>query len=81
MSWKVCTECGEVKSEVIPKLSETQPTVPNGNDGANNSGNQSADKNSNVPATGDETPILPAVMALVVSAGAVVIIRKRRTVK
>lgn len=81
MSRKVCTECGEVKSEVIPKLSETQPTVSNGNDGANNSGNQSADKNSNVPATGDEMPILPAVMALVVSAGAVVIIRKRRVAK
>ncbi len=80
----VCTECGEVKSEVIPKLSETQPTVPNGNTGADNNttnNGTSADKNSNVPATGDEMPVLLCIMALAVSVGAVVIAGKRRTSK
>lgn len=77
----VCAVCGEVKSEIIPKLSDTQPTVPNGNEGTGNNGadnSASMDKNSDVPATGDETPVLLCVLILIAALGTVVItVRKR----
>lgn len=79
-----CSVCGEVKSEIIPKLSDAQPTVPDGKvdpDKNTTDKTTSSDKNSNVPATGDETPVIPYVLSLVAAVGAIVIMGKKKISK
>lgn len=79
-----CSVCGEVKSEIIPKLSDAQPTVPDGKvdpDKNTTDKTTSSDKNSNVPATGDEAPVIPYVLSLVAAVGAIVIMGKKKISK
>ena len=80
----VCSVCGEVKSEIIPKLSELQPVVPgNGDSGTGTDNNGSAeadagDDNIQTPQTGDSTPIVLCVFVMAAAAGvAFVAVRKR----
>ena len=79
-----CSVCGEVKSEIIPKLSDAQPTVPDGKvdpDKNTTDKTTSSDKNSDVPATGDETPVIPYALSLVAAVGAIVVMGKKKISK
>lgn len=76
----VCAECGAVKSEVIPKLSVIQPSVPNGNSGAGSNSAAAADpagQKSDVPATGDGQGAMLWITALILAAGALITAGKK----
>ena len=72
----VCEVCGEVKTEAIPKLSGGQSAGTDENDGAKGTQNQK-EAEGGVPQTGDESPIVFCIVALIFAAGIVLAVRKR----
>lgn len=72
----VCGVCGEIRTESIPKLSGEQSTGIVENDGADETQNQKESAES-VPQTGDESPIVFCIVALIFAAGTVLTVRKR----
>ena len=80
----VCSVCGDVKTETMPKLSELQPTVPDGGSGnadADNNGAAASDTKSDnpqSPQTGDSAPIALCALVVAVSAGAIVVTARKR---
>lgn len=72
----VCEVCGEVKTEVIPKLSGGQSAGTDENDKVNGTQNQK-EAEEGVPQTGDESPIVFCIVALIFAAGIVLAVRKR----
>lgn len=72
----VCEVCGEVKTEAIPKLSGGQSAGTDENDKANGTQNQK-EAEEGVPQTGDESPIVFCIVALIFAAGIVLAVRKR----
>lgn len=72
----VCSKCGEIKTETIPKLSDLQSSVSNGN--VKNDDTVDNNIDSSTPQTGDQTSVLIYLISLSVTAAIALIVVMRK---
>ena len=72
----VCSKCGEIKIETIPKLSDLQSSASNGNVKDDDTIDNNID--SSTPQTGDQTSVLIYLISLSVTAAIALIVVMRK---